>query len=320
MTWIVGTDEAGYGPDLGPLVISASAWRVPESLSPQRMYDALAGCIVGEIGKSRGERLSVADSKRLYQPGRGLFELERSLFPLLAVLEARPTTWCELWNWLAPGDFEGAAGEPWHDGFELPLPTVLSGELSQRLEAVVRCGLQSAEVRLVRLRSRAVFPAEYNRLVDCWGGKGAMLSRLTIELARSLIAELDDEPVMVMCDKHGGRNRYAALLAEAFDQALITADEEGSARSIYRLRGPHAPLQFHFTAGGEACLPVALASTVSKYLRETAMAALNHFWCRRVPGLRPTAGYPTDARRFRNAIRKEQHALGIPDAVLWRER
>ena len=28
MTLLIGTDEAGYGPNLGPLVVAATAWRV----------------------------------------------------------------------------------------------------------------------------------------------------------------------------------------------------------------------------------------------------------------------------------------------------
>ena len=32
MTWIVGIDEAGYGPNLGPLVMTGVACRVPEEL------------------------------------------------------------------------------------------------------------------------------------------------------------------------------------------------------------------------------------------------------------------------------------------------
>ncbi len=30
MPYLLGTDEAGYGPNLGPLVISASVWEVPD--------------------------------------------------------------------------------------------------------------------------------------------------------------------------------------------------------------------------------------------------------------------------------------------------
>ena len=58
----------------------------------------------------------------------------------------------------------------------------------------------------------------------------------------------------------------------------------------------------------------------AKYLRELSMRAFNEFWCARVPDLRPTAGYPYDARRFRKEIAAEQRELGIDDHVIWRNR
>ena len=67
-------------------------------------------------------------------------------------------------------------------------------------------------------------------------------------------------------------------------------------------------------------LPAALASMASKYLRELAMRAFNDFWRRSVDGLRPTAGYPQDAKRFKAQIAAVQAELGIDDRLLWRER
>ena len=32
MAWIIGIDEAGYGPNLGPFVMTATACRVPDNL------------------------------------------------------------------------------------------------------------------------------------------------------------------------------------------------------------------------------------------------------------------------------------------------
>jgi hypothetical protein len=59
---------------------------------------------------------------------------------------------------------------------------------------------------------------------------------------------------------------------------------------------------------------------ISKYVRELAMLRFNRFWSARVPDLRPTQGYPVDARRFRAAIAAEQQRLTIPDRRLWRCR
>ena len=56
----------------------------------------------------------------------------------------------------------------------------------------------------------------------------------------------------------------------------------------------------------------------SKYLRETAMLAFNRFWCAQVPELRPTAGYPLDARRFKTQIEPAQRAMGLDDRMVWR--
>ncbi|MFN8706319.1 MAG: hypothetical protein ACK50J_06520, partial [Planctomyces sp.] len=67
-------------------------------------------------------------------------------------------------------------------------------------------------------------------------------------------------------------------------------------------------------------LPVALASMVSKYIREVLMVRLNAFWQNQVPDLKPTKGYPLDAKRFRDQIATEAEALGIHESRLWRIR
>jgi hypothetical protein len=71
---------------------------------------------------------------------------------------------------------------------------------------------------------------------------------------------------------------------------------------------------------GESFLPAALASMTAKYVRELSMRAFNEYWCARVKNLRPTAGYPADAKRFRVDIAHEQRRLGIADRLFWREK
>ena len=56
----------------------------------------------------------------------------------------------------------------------------------------------------------------------------------------------------------------------------------------------------------------------AKYVRELAMLAFNTFWSGRQPGLAPTAGYPTDAVRWRKDAAATIAREGIADDDLWR--
>ena len=58
----------------------------------------------------------------------------------------------------------------------------------------------------------------------------------------------------------------------------------------------------------------------AKYLRELSMRAFNAYWASHVPNLKPTAGYPVDARRFKREIAVAQKSLEIDDCLLWRSR
>ena len=127
-------------------------------------------------------------------------------------------------------------------------------------------------------------------------------------------------PIFAVCDKHGGRNYYTALLQHHFSEHWIEPVFESHAESRYEWGPPEARVRVTFRMNGERFLPTALASMTAKYLRELAMRAFNEFWCARVPDLRPTAGYPMDSHRFRKAIAAAQRELGIDDHVLWRNR
>ena len=66
---LIATDEAGYGPKLGPLVIVATTWRLPDSMgqSPsQEELDDLFAC-VREPTSCGDDRVVINDSKAVYQ-------------------------------------------------------------------------------------------------------------------------------------------------------------------------------------------------------------------------------------------------------------
>jgi hypothetical protein len=65
---------------------------------------------------------------------------------------------------------------------------------------------------------------------------------------------------------------------------------------------------------------VALASLVSKAVRELWMDVFNGYWRARLPGLRRTAGYPVDAARFRREIDAAALAENCDPATWWRNK
>src|SRR5262245_25460430 len=89
VVFVLGTDEAGYGPNLGPLVVAATAWRVPHRSAAELLYDVLADVVTCDPGDGSG-RLAIADSKRLYRSGT-LGPLERGVLAALLFLDRRPT-------------------------------------------------------------------------------------------------------------------------------------------------------------------------------------------------------------------------------------
>ncbi|MGA2033142.1 MAG: hypothetical protein ABSG68_12860 [Thermoguttaceae bacterium] len=318
MAYLIGTDEAGYGPNLGPLVISATLWEVPEKIGPEGLYGLLEAVICADRAQSP-MRVIMADSKILYQSGKGLRLLEHGLWAAFALLGQRPARCADVWQLLAP---ECAAERTaLFDGCDhLSVPIDLDAAELQPLAPRLREGFAAAGVRLLSVRSRAIFPRQFNEQIDRQGSKGAALSRWTMALVAELMGCLPGGPISVVCDKHGGRDHYLPLLMEHFPEVLIECHGEARQRSVYRFGPPERRVEIAFQAKAEAQLPVALASMASKYLRELAMRAFNGFWCPRVPALEATAGYPQDARRFKSQIAAVQSTLGIEDRAIWRQR
>src|SRR4029453_2479358 len=97
MRYLLDTDEAGYGPNLGPLVVAASAWELPDALDPENLYDALAEVVCREKADAGHGRLAIADSKQLYQAGGSLAPLERGVLAMLSLLGRRAPCWVDCW-------------------------------------------------------------------------------------------------------------------------------------------------------------------------------------------------------------------------------
>ncbi len=350
MAWMIGIDEAGYGPNLGPLAVAASAWWVEDQEKAEGgrgkvERNASSVAVLAAAGRRRStntclyrrlakivsraaceKKLAIADSKQLYKPGLGLRQLERGVLVGLGACRSfhgsgtLPANWGAIMGRYAPP-------LPCYVDYDCDLPIDTTPEEIAELGARFHSACGFAGVRLVDLRVRLVYPSEFNERTTHFGTKGAALSHISIGLLRETIDALPDSPqspapspCRVTCDKHGGRNRYGALLQHHFPEDWIDTLAESGPASRYAWGANESRVEICFRVKGEAELPVALASMTAKYHRELAMRAFNSFWCERVPGLRPTAGYPNDSKRFKAAITPLQKEMGIDDNLLWRWR
>jgi len=313
MPWVVGIDEAGYGPNLGPLVQAAVAFHLPdhdpvgwETLKP----------VVRRCGDKADGRLLIDDSKTVYTR-HGLEALERGVWSITA---ADAHTIHEfLWSHGdVPSWGQDLYGEAWFNGDDA-IPVAIDPAEQWAASEPVRAAIGErwhGDFRIVPC-------PRFNQIVDEFGSKAVVLAHGMIDLLRSMAATVQpaNEPLLFLCDKHGGRNFYAAMLQEAFPNGWIVPEIESAVESRYRVELLERPVTITFRprADGDS-ITVALASMLCKYLREVCMRQFNRFWATHVPGIRSTAGYPGDAKRFFDEIKPAMTQLGLADDQVWRKR
>lgn len=329
---IVGIDEAGYGPNLGPLCVVASVWCVEEGLAPERLYARLQGLV--HTTPSPG-LLTIADSKQLYRAPEDLARLEGTVLAALCTLGRLPPDWRSIWPAVDPQALPQIDELLWHDGYNerLPcavLPAADDDRAARRTAAAASPTLDQAAallqaagqrgVQLVDLAASVLFPRQFNQQLAAGSNKSDLLLKAVLGLVARVLDCFPGLPAMVLCDRQGGRKRYLPSVQSQFSGRAVRVQREDDAISQYAAWEGQRPVTLRFQVDGEKLLPVALASMTAKYLRELAMRPLNAFWQRQVPGLAPTAGYPLDARRFLQQIETALARLSVPLDALWRQR
>jgi hypothetical protein len=292
------------------------ACRVPEKRSNADLWDLLKAC-VRRADDEVDQRLIVADSKLVYSPANGWFDLEKTA---LAAQFSTQTTLQGLLDQVAPDEISLMRREAWFVGDTL-LPTeVTADELATCCDSWRKTS-ESADVAWGFCRSVIVAAPRFNDIVDRWDSKGAVLGIALTQLLDQCLRATSAEPMRFVIDKHGGRNTYSALLQHAFPDGMVWAEIEKAERSVYRVDGLDRPVRITFMPRADIeNFTVALASMISKYLRELLMREFNRFWRTHVPDLKPTAGYPGDALRYFEAIKPAMAKLGIAERAVWRCR
>ena len=319
MPFLIGTDEAGYGPNLGPLVITGTLWQVPTVDAD--LYELLLDVIES---KRSVDHITVCDSKAIYKSSGTIEALERSVFSLI---ESQAGDWRELVNTLGCGRARKET-EPWLVGAELALPMLVDTNAVENLKRRFLDCCESVGVRLLKVQTTTIFPKKFNQRIEEQGNKANVLSLTTLNIVSQLLKSATAnstpdgtrEKVRIVCDKHGGRSKYVGVMQHCLTEQPIQIHQESRETSRYSWSTETADVKIEFNAGGETALPVALSSMVSKYVRELYMKLWNRFWLTHMPNIKPTKGYPQDARRFYSEIQSCCQKLKIERETVWRTR
>ena len=266
---VVGIDENGYGPVLGPLVVTAVTLEFDgdpfEELKTENFNFPIR----------------VKDSKKIF--ARNLSGYAAGEILTWGILLAGGFDYSDLRSMikkLTGEDFE------LHPDIEVPVWA------KKAINLEIPAFLKKTGIRIHEVKSKILFPGNFNEMIEMVDNK----SFLDYLLFEHLLYKLEFDFDLAMMGKIGGTKFYEKNFFMRTGTEVIETFEEKSQISGYRLRLPHREFDAYFILNGdEKYLPITLASIVGKYLREVFMLSLNY-----EAGFKDTipyvSGYRHDAR------------------------
>ncbi|MFQ5502291.1 MAG: hypothetical protein ACE5EQ_08320 [Phycisphaerae bacterium] len=319
-TILVGIDEAGYGPILGPLVLSAAAFELPPDTADRCLWQVLRHSI-RRSATGRDPRIAILDSKKLHKSANGIARLERSVLAVTTAARGLPQDLRTLLGILCPDSLNRLHAYPWYRGANPNLPIAADPAGIRIAAQTLRRNLEDQAVRLAGCWSEILLEGHYNRMVGKTRNKAVVLLGLVLRLIQRISDAHPHHALRILIDKQGARSHYGPHLMRAFEDRRLKVIEETDGLSVYELVRGTSRWEVSFSrSGDDHHLPIALASLYSKYQRELLMHCFNRFWSQQAPDVSPTAGYYQDGMRFLKQIQPRLSALGIDRADLIRSR
>lgn len=306
-TVVVGVDENGLGPRLGPLVATAVAVEVAGAYDRARWRRA-------------GKRLAIEDSKASTAFGQMAFGESIALALVERVHGAVPDSHDAL---LAAVSLEtplalrapcpsAAARQCW--GEDLPLPA-FGGDPEE------------GRRRLAKLAKRGFRPLRARSAVTCAGVLNARMDSGLTKVVHNLETFerlLEDArrgagvDLRAVCGMVGGIRSYRRYVRRFDPEAMEVLEES---RRAARYRVPRVGDVAFEVDADDRHLPVALASMLGKYVRELGMERQNRFYRRAHPDLPRASGYHDPVtRRFVDATAALRRRLRIAPDCFERRR
>jgi len=319
MAVLVGIDEAGFGPILGPLVVSSSTFSLSRELIGADLWQILRKSLANKRRHLAG-RLLIADSKKAYSKSLGTKHLERTILSCLKCLGQEPTALTELISLLCPDCLERLSDYPWYKGADNYRFASDPSDIALA-SSVLTDDLATNGMKLMELKSCCLDVAYYNEMVSRVKNKARVLFTATSRLIQDAFDNCADDELQIIVDRQGGRVHYRATLQRMFADMELKILSESPSVSSYELQADGKMIRLHFVVGAdERFLPVSLSSMASKYLRELLVANINRYFAGFHSDLRPTAGYWKDGLRFIRDLKENIPHVQYDDKQLVRCR
>jgi ribonuclease HII len=303
MAVLIGIDEAGFGPILGPLVVSATALKVPSDMLNADLWRILRKS-VGQTRKHLAGRILITDSKKAYTRSQGHKHLKRTVLACLKYLDKSPETLSELLTELCPESLQRLHAYPWYEQIDTYHLCENDTAVSIATDSLHR-DMAANNIELLSLKSCCLDVAYYNKMVDAVKNKAKVLFTATSTLIKHAYETYDDDEIQIIVDRQGGRVHYRRNLQLMFDGMELHILQEKPSSSSYELIGSGKKMRIHFVVKADTrFMPVSLASMFSKYVRELLIDNINAYFRGFSEELKPTAGYWKDGLRFINDLKE----------------
>lgn len=323
MALLIGIDEAGYGPLLGPLTVSAAGFVVSDDQLASDHWGILKKAISKEKRSLKG-RLLITDSKKAYNRKAGPVHLRRTVLTAIKNMVPNaevPKTSKELAETLCPDCATRLDGYPWYEKLNAQ-PLGADQDAITIASNVLNTSLKENDMELVMLNSRCLDVGYYNKMVQSVKNKSRVLfTSIAGLMQQALDMAAQGQMLQIVVDRQGGRTNYRDPLRRMFPQHQLSVIKQDENISSYELVGNGKTMKVHFVVKADTkCMPVCLASMTSKYLREVLVESINDYFLGHCDKIKPTAGYWKDGLRFVEDLRTHLPDLEYQQEKLVRSR